>query len=127
MKVTCRIFAGSAAIASCAGGNRNAAKAKYAGSLRLLLTVESIIGTMGFLSGKKILITGLLSNRSIAYGIAKAARREGAELAFTYQNERFKERVIDMARELGSGIALPCEGTSDAEIDGLFKELKKQC
>src|SRR5258706_3583853 len=123
MKVTCRIFAGSAAIASCAGGNRNAAKAKYAGSLRLTLTAESIIGTMGFLSGKKILITGLLSNRSIAYGIAKAARREGAELAFTYQNERFKERVIDMARELGSGIALPCEVTSDSEIEALFKNL----
>jgi enoyl-[acyl-carrier protein] reductase I len=81
---------------------------------------------MGFLSGKKILVTGLLSNRSIAYGIAKVARREGAELAFTYQNERFKDRVIDMARELGSGIALPCEVTSDAEIDRLFEELKKR-
>jgi len=81
---------------------------------------------MGFLSGKKILITGLLSNRSIAYGIAKVARREGAELAFTYQNERFKDRVADMARELGSGIVLPCEVTSDAEIDGLFAELKKR-
>jgi enoyl-[acyl-carrier protein] reductase I len=80
---------------------------------------------MGFLSGKKILVTGLLSNRSIAYGIAKVAQREGAELAFTYQNERFKDRVTDMARELGSGIALPCEVTSDAEIDNLFKELKK--
>jgi enoyl-[acyl-carrier protein] reductase I len=81
---------------------------------------------MGLLAGKKILVTGLLSNRSIAYGVAKAARREGAELAFTYQNERFKERVNDLARELGSGIALPCEVTSDAEIDALFKELKKQ-
>jgi enoyl-[acyl-carrier protein] reductase I len=81
---------------------------------------------MGFLSGKKILITGLLSNRSIAYGIAKAARREGAELAFTYQNERFKERVTDMAKELGSAIALPCEVTSDSEIDNLFKELSKR-
>ena len=81
---------------------------------------------MAFLAGKKILITGLLSNRSIAYGIAKAARREGAELAFTYQNERFKERVVDMARELGSAIALPCEVTSDAEIDNLFQELKKR-
>ncbi len=80
---------------------------------------------MGFLSGKKILVTGLLSNRSIAYGIAKVAHREGAALAFTYQNERFKERVVDMARELGSKIALPCEVTSDAEIDDLFKELKK--
>ncbi|HEU4921553.1 MAG TPA: SDR family oxidoreductase, partial [Burkholderiales bacterium] len=57
---------------------------------------------MGVLSGKKILITGVLSNRSIAYGVAKAARREGAELAFTYQNDRFKDRVTDMAKELGS-------------------------
>jgi enoyl-[acyl-carrier protein] reductase I len=75
------------------------------------------------LDGKKILITGLLSNRSIAHGIAKAARREGAELAFTYQNERFKDRVTDMAKELGSGIALPCEVTSDAEIARLFEVL----
>src|SRR6267154_2130913 len=52
---------------------------------------------MGFLAEKRILITGLLSNRSIAYGVAKTARREGAELAFTYQNERFKERVTEMA------------------------------
>jgi enoyl-[acyl-carrier protein] reductase I len=81
---------------------------------------------MGFLAGKKILVTGLLSNRSIAYGIAKAAHREGAELAFTYQNERFKDRVADMAAELGSKIAVPCEVTSDAEIEALFQELKKQ-
>jgi enoyl-[acyl-carrier protein] reductase I len=81
---------------------------------------------MGFLTGKKILITGLLSNRSIAYGIAKVARREGAELAFTYQNERFKDRVVDMAKELGSAIAIPCEVTSDAEIDNLFQELKRR-
>ena len=81
---------------------------------------------MGFLAGKKLLITGLLSNRSIAYGIAKVARREGAELAFTYQNERFKGRVGDMARELGSDITLPCEVTSDAEISALFEELRKR-
>ena len=80
---------------------------------------------MGLLSGRKILVTGLLSNRSIAYGIAKAARREGAELALTYQNERFKDRVAEMAREFGSGIALPCEVTSDAEISGLFQQLKE--
>ena len=67
----------------------------------------------------------MLSNRSIAYGIAKAAHREGAELAFTYQNERFKQRVRDMAREFGSQIALPCEVTSDAEISQLFQELEK--
>jgi len=78
---------------------------------------------MALLSGKKILVTGVLSNRSIAYGVAKAARREGAELALTYQNERFKDRVTDMAKELGSSIALPCEVTSDDEIRNLFAQL----
>jgi enoyl-[acyl-carrier protein] reductase I len=78
---------------------------------------------MGLLSGKKILVTGVLSNRSIAYGVAKAARREGAELALTYQNERFRDRVTDMAKELGSDLALPCEVTSDSEIDSLFAQL----
>ena len=81
---------------------------------------------MSFLTGKKILVTGLISNRSIAYGIAKAARREGAELAFTFQNERFRERVADMAREMGSDIALPCEVTSDGEIAALFDALGKK-
>jgi enoyl-[acyl-carrier protein] reductase I len=80
---------------------------------------------MGFLSGKKILVTGLLSNRSIAYGIAKALRREGAELALTYQNERFKDRVTGMAKELGCDLALPCEVTKDAEIAALFDSLGK--
>ena len=80
---------------------------------------------MGLLAGKKILVTGLLSNRSIAYGVAKAARHEGAELAFTYQNGRFRDRVADLAGELGSRIAIPCEVTSDAEIDSLFEELGK--
>jgi enoyl-[acyl-carrier protein] reductase I len=80
---------------------------------------------MGLLSGKKILVTGLLSNRSIAYGVAKAAQREGAELAFTYQNERFRDRVTDMAAELGSKVAIPCEVTSDAEIASVFEELGK--
>jgi enoyl-[acyl-carrier protein] reductase I len=81
---------------------------------------------MGFLAGRKILITGLLSNRSIAYGVAKAAHREGAQLAFTYQNERFKERVEEMAREFGSSIALPCDVANDAEIAALFESLAKQ-
>jgi len=62
---------------------------------------------MALLSGKKILVTGVISNRSIAYGVAKAARREGAEIALTYQNERFKDRVTEMAKELGSSLALP--------------------
>ena len=75
------------------------------------------------LAGKKILVTGVLSNRSIAYGIAKAARREGADIALTYQNERFKERVTEMAKELGSDIALPCEVTEDGSIEGLFSQL----
>ncbi len=81
---------------------------------------------MGFLAGRKILITGLLSNRSIAYGVAKAAHREGAQLAFTYQNERFKERVEEMAREFGSSIALPCDVGNDGEIAALFEALARQ-
>ncbi|SDV47579.1 enoyl-ACP reductase FabI [Chitinasiproducens palmae] len=80
---------------------------------------------MGFLAGKRILLTGLLSNRSIAYGIAQAAHREGAELAFTYVGDRFKDRVVEMAREFGSDIVLPCDVTEDAQIDGLFAELNK--
>ena len=86
---------------------------------------------MGFLAGKRILVTGLLSNRSIAWGIAKAAQREGAELALTYQTDRFKDRVADMAKELGSDIALPCEVTDDASIAQLFQQLggvaKRRC
>ena len=78
---------------------------------------------MPILAGRRLLITGLLSNRSIAHGVAKAARREGAQLAFTYQNERFKDRVEDMARELGSDIALPCDVSEDAQIDALFAQL----
>src|SRR3990172_4511574 len=78
---------------------------------------------MGFLSGKKILVTGLLSDRSIASGVARAARREGAQLAFTYQNERLKDRVSGLARELGSEIAVPCDVASDAEIASLVAAL----
>ena len=81
---------------------------------------------MGFLSAKKILVTGLLSNRSIAYGIAKAAHREGAELAFTYVGERFKDRVTDLAREFGSDIVLPCDVASDDQITGLFDALARR-
>ena len=81
---------------------------------------------MGFLAGKRILIMGLLSNRSIAYGIAKCCREQGAELAFTYQNERFKERVTDMAAHLGASVVLPCDVAEDAQIDALFSDLGKQ-
>jgi enoyl-[acyl-carrier protein] reductase I len=78
---------------------------------------------MGFLTGKKILITGLLSPRSIAYGVAGAMRREGAELAFTYQNDRVRERVAEMAPEFGSQIVLPCDVSSDEQVAGLFDAL----
>jgi enoyl-[acyl-carrier protein] reductase I len=79
---------------------------------------------MPILAGRKILVTGLLSNRSIAFGIAKAARREGASIALTYQNDRFKDRAEEMGRELGADLALPCDVTSDSEIDALFQQLK---
>ena len=78
---------------------------------------------MGFLQDKRILITGLLSNRSIAYGIARSMQREGATLAFTYQGEGVKERVLKLAGEFGSAIVLPCDVASDAEIDALFSAL----
>jgi enoyl-[acyl-carrier protein] reductase I len=78
---------------------------------------------MGFLAGKRILITGLLSNRSIAYGIARAMHREGAELAFTYQNERFQERVGKMAAEFGSSLLFPLDVQDDAQLSGLFEQL----
>lgn len=81
---------------------------------------------MGFLQGKKILITGLLSNRSIAYGIAKACHREGAELAFTYVNDKLKERVVSMAAEFGSDIVLRCDVASDEEIDQVFVDLAQR-
>ncbi len=74
---------------------------------------------MGFLTGKQILITGLLSNRSIAYGIAEAMAREGAALAFTYQNDRFKERVTKMAAEFGSELVFPLDVTKDDDIAAL--------
>jgi enoyl-[acyl-carrier protein] reductase I len=81
---------------------------------------------VGFLAGKRILVTGLLSNRSIAYGVARAARREGAELAFNYAGERFRERVTDLAREFGSDIVLPCDVSSDAEIGALAAGLRER-
>lgn len=79
---------------------------------------------MGFLSGKRILVTGVLSNRSIAFGIAQACRRQGAELALTYVGERFKERVTEFATELGSNIVLPCDVSEDTQIDAAIEELK---
>jgi enoyl-[acyl-carrier protein] reductase I len=78
---------------------------------------------MGFLSGKKVLITGLISNRSIAYGIAQAMHREGAELAFTHQGDRIRDRVVKLAEEFGSELVLPCDVADDAQIDAVFAQL----
>ena len=78
---------------------------------------------MGFLAGKKLLITGLLSNRSIAYGIAKACHAQGAELAFSYVGERFKGRITDFAAEFNSTLVFDCDVADDAQIEALFKDL----
>lgn len=80
----------------------------------------------GFLSGKRILILGLLSNRSIAYGIARRCQAQGAELAFTYQGERFKDRVTDLAAESGSSLVFPCDVADDAQITQLMTSLGAQ-
>ena len=78
---------------------------------------------MGFLAGKRFLITGVLSNRSIAYGIAKACHREGAELAFSYVGERFKDRVSEFAAEFGSKLVYDCDVADDTQIDAMFAQL----
>ena len=78
---------------------------------------------MGFLQDRRILVTGMLSNRSIAYGIAKACQREGAEMAFTYQGEGVRDRVNELAREFGSELVFPCDVADDAQIDALFASL----
>ncbi len=80
---------------------------------------------MGFLQDKKILVTGLLSNRSIAYGIAQALSREGAALAFTYQSADLKERVEKLAAHFGSVPVLPCDVSRDDEIEQLFTSLRQ--
>jgi enoyl-[acyl-carrier protein] reductase I len=80
---------------------------------------------MGFLSGKKLLITGVLSNRSIAYGIAKACRAQGAELAFSYVGERFKDRITEFAADFGSKLIFDCDVGDDAQIDRLFADLSQ--
>jgi enoyl-[acyl-carrier protein] reductase I len=80
---------------------------------------------MGFLAGKRLLITGVLNNRSIAYGVARACHREGAELAFSYQGERFKERMTEFAAEFGSKLIFDCDVGSDEQIAALFDGLKQ--
>jgi enoyl-[acyl-carrier protein] reductase I len=81
---------------------------------------------MGLLADKKILITGVLSNRSIAYGIAQACRREGATLAFTYVNDELKERVVKLAADFGTVPVLPCDVARDEDIAELFESLKSE-
>jgi enoyl-[acyl-carrier protein] reductase I len=78
---------------------------------------------MGFLQGKRFLITGVLSNRSIAYGIARACHAQGAELAFSYVGERFKDRVSQFAAEFGSTLVFACDVSDDAQIAGMFDQL----
>ena len=78
---------------------------------------------MGFLTGKKFLITGVLSNRSIAYGIARACHAQGAELAFSYVGERFKDRITEFAAEFNSSLIFDCDVGDDAQIEKLFRDL----
>ena len=78
---------------------------------------------MGFLEGKRALIVGVASKRSIAWGIAQAMYREGAQLAFTYQNEKLRDRLEKLAAECDSDITLPCDVSKDEEIDGVFERL----
>jgi len=78
---------------------------------------------MGFLAGKKLLITGMLSNRSIAYGIARACHAQGAELAFSCVGERYRGRVSEMAAEFGSQLVFDCDVADDAQIQRLFVDL----
>ncbi|MBX3641209.1 MAG: enoyl-ACP reductase FabI [Nitrosomonas sp.] len=80
---------------------------------------------MGFLDNKRVLITGLLSNRSIAYGIAKAMKREGASLAFTYQDEELRGRIEKLATEFESDLLFPCNVANDNEITQCFEDLQK--
>jgi enoyl-[acyl-carrier protein] reductase I len=78
---------------------------------------------MGFLTGKKLLITGVLSNRSIAYGIARACHEQGAELAFSYVGDRFKDRITEFAAEFGSKLIFDCDVGDDQQIQKMFQDL----
>ncbi len=78
---------------------------------------------MAFLQGKKFLITGLLSNKSIAYGIAKACKEQGAELAFSYVEDKFKQRVSDLAKDFNSEILIKCDVGQEQDINTVFTQL----
>jgi enoyl-[acyl-carrier protein] reductase I len=77
----------------------------------------------GFLSGKKLLITGVLSNRSIAYGVARACFNQGAEIALSYVGERFKDRTTEFAQEFESELIFDCDVAQDDQIQSMFNEL----
>ena len=81
---------------------------------------------MGILAGKRAFVVGVATDRSIAWGIAKALHREGAELAFSYPNDRMKERVVPLAQSLGSNLTLPLDVTADEQLDGAFDVLKRE-
>ncbi len=80
---------------------------------------------MGFLTGKRALIVGVASNRSIAWGIAEAMSKQGCEIALTYQTEKLKKRVESCAEVCGSSIVIPCDVSEDEQIKGTFTALKK--
>jgi enoyl-[acyl-carrier protein] reductase I len=82
--------------------------------------------SMGFLAGKRFLLTGLLSNRSIAYGIGKAMRREGATLTYTYAGEAMRERVERLVGDFGGGLVMSCDVTKDEEIASTMETLRKE-
>ncbi len=88
-----------------------------------IINISKELNRMGFLDGKRALIVGLASNRSIAWGIAQAMKREGAELAFTYQNDKLRARVDKMAAECDSDITIPCDVNDDEQINHVFDHL----
>lgn len=78
---------------------------------------------MTFLAGKRLLITGVLSNRSIAYGIARACKAQGAEIALSYVGERFRERTLELGASIGCNLVFDCDVSDDAQITRLFEQL----
>jgi enoyl-[acyl-carrier protein] reductase I len=91
----------------------------------ILLDFSPEFSIMGFLAGKKLLITGVLSNRSIAYVIARACHQQGAELAFSYVGERFKDRITEFAADFDSRLIFDCDVGDDAQIDKMFADLSQ--
>ncbi|MCB1512666.1 MAG: SDR family oxidoreductase, partial [Hyphomicrobiaceae bacterium] len=87
---------------------------------------EPVVQTGNLMAGKRGLIMGVANNRSIAWGIARAAVNQGAEVALTYQGEALKKRVGPLAQELGSSLVLPCDVTDGASMDAVFETLKQQ-